>query len=242
MADEWVVPETFPELESKYVHLWRTRVSTSLPRLETCLTVLSPQEKERMNRFYFEKDRNQFAVAHAMLRTILGKYLNQAPETIEFDTWMNGKPCLRDEFDRDDYCFNLSHSDDMILLAVAEGREVGVDVERIRPDFEGQKIAQDLFSSCEISMLQAMSGERQQTAFFECWTGKEAYIKAHGKGLSMPLNEFDVSSVFDEGMCVVFDMSAPVFRWWVRRFEPGEGYAGAFSVSGKSCLYKCFEF
>jgi 4'-phosphopantetheinyl transferase len=171
------------------VHVWRI----GLDRSDTSQlgTVLSPDERTRAARFYFERDRARFVVARAALRHILGDYLGIPPAEMAFVYGTHGKPSLAAPWF--DLCFNLSHSRAVGLCAVTRGRAIGVDVEQIRPLDDADALAEHLFSPRERASLRRLSGERKLRGFFNAWTRKEAFIKALGDGLSHPLESFDVS-------------------------------------------------
>jgi 4'-phosphopantetheinyl transferase len=152
--------------------------------------LLEPHERERANRFAFERDRRRFVVAHASLRLALGACLNRAPESLRFVASSNGKPRVVDSLV--DLRFNLSHSGERAVLAIALNQEVGIDIEEERL-VEVLDIAEHFFSRCEVDALRAVASTERVAAFFRCWTRKEAFLKALGEGLSFPLDAFEVS-------------------------------------------------
>lgn len=243
MTDEWLPGSDRSELVPNVVQVWRASIASLAPSLPMFEAVLAEDELARAGRFFFEKDRIQSIVSRGLLRTLLGQYLDIEPAQLTFQYTELGKPSLSNQPDPfEPLEFNLSHSGDMILCAFALDREVGIDVEHIRGDFEGERIANDLFSTCEKLMLAAMPEPQRRESFFVCWTCKEAYIKARGMGLSMPLNEFDVSSAMDEGKTVMYDSTCEKPRWWVRRFSPGPHYAGAVAGEGRYCQFQFYDF
>ena len=162
-------------------------------QIQSFLHTLAADEQARAERFHFERDREHFIVARGVLRAILGRYLNRAPERLSFCYGAHGKPALAGEAGADAIRFNVSHSHGVALYAVTRGREVGIDLERIRFDLAVLEIAERFFSRREVATLRTLPTEAQRQAFFRCWTRKEAYIKARGEGLSLPLDQFDVS-------------------------------------------------
>ena len=164
-------------------------------RLPNLKQVLSADEHARAERFYFQKDRERFMVARGLLRTVLGRYLNQEPSQLRFCYSPYGKPALATGSGRNTLRFNVSHSHGLALYAITCGRELGVDVELIRPELPDEEIAERFFSFQEVSGLRALPPNMRLEAFFNCWTLKEAYIKARGEGLSLPLDQFDVALV-----------------------------------------------
>ncbi len=152
--------------------------------------LLSADERERAGRFRFGRDRDRFVSGRAALRRLLGDRLGVAPADIEIAYGAAGKPYVAGASVQ----FNVSHSDDVALIAIADGvRALGVDVEVPRPGFGGVDIARQFFAPGEVARLLAQPAEERDDAFLRCWTRKEALLKAHGGGLSLPLHDFEVS-------------------------------------------------
>ncbi|MDQ2975523.1 MAG: 4'-phosphopantetheinyl transferase superfamily protein, partial [Acidobacteriota bacterium] len=173
------------------VHLWQARLDDQLA--VTLKPLLSEEETARANRFHFIKDRNDFIVARGLLRKLLAAYLGVAGSAdLTFSYGDKGKPFLA-ENQRSSINFNLAHSHGMALYAFSHDRELGVDLEFVKDELADEEIADRFFSTTEVKALQRVPAELRRQAFFNCWTRKEAYIKARGEGLSMPLNDFDVS-------------------------------------------------
>jgi 4'-phosphopantetheinyl transferase len=182
--------EAISPLDGDSVHLWL------LPLLQfpPTLTCLQSDEWTRARRFRFEQDQLRWIAARSMLRRLLATYLDQAADALRFVYTAYGKPSLADH---PHVTFNLSHSGDYGLLAVTLNRQVGIDIERIRPDFADPSVASHFFSQAEQIALAAYAPIEYADAFFTCWTRKESYIKAQGEGLSHPLKDFDVSLLPD---------------------------------------------
>ena len=128
-------------------------------------------ERQRAGRFHFEKDRGEFIVGRALLRTLLGRYGHREPSQLEFHYGASGKPRLAGE--DPSLRFNLSHSHGLALYAFSRGRELGIDVEQIRSNADAKKIAERFFSSQEVATLRALPAHEREKAFFDCWTRKE---------------------------------------------------------------------
>lgn len=175
------------------VHVWLADLNQSEFPAREIDRILSEEERERAARFYAQRDRNHFAVGRAMLRSILGRYLNADPRHLQFSRGPHGKPVLATERGADALCFNIAHSHDVALCAVARGRDIGVDLERVREDVDVDLIAERFFSQQEIAALRLLPPETRLKAFFTCWVRKEAYVKARGDGLAMGLDSFSVS-------------------------------------------------
>lgn len=155
--------------------------------------VLSHAERQRASRFHFEEHARRFEIAHARLRALLADLLQVAPQGIEFSTGEHGKPALAGEAAASGIHFNLSHSGGWGLIGWALQREIGVDVECWRTMRDEAALVRRFFSPAEIAAYESLPEESRSLGFFNCWTRKEAYIKAVGRGLGLPLDSFDVT-------------------------------------------------
>jgi 4'-phosphopantetheinyl transferase len=177
-------------LHSVHVDLLSTENAEALARRQQYLPLLSPDEHVRMARFVFERDRVRFLLTRALVRTTLSRYAPVAPADWQFIANVHGRPELVDRpAGVPDLRFNLSHTEGLIACAVTIGREVGVDVEHV-----GRRLTQDIaerfFAPPEVAHLKSLTDEEQERVFFDYWTMKEAYIKARGFGLALPLGDF----------------------------------------------------
>ncbi len=222
------------------VHLWRATLKQTASEIQRFRETLSADEKTRAERFFFEKNREYFIIAHGVLRAILGGYLNRAPESLSFRHGSHGKPSL----DGGTIRFNMSHSHEIALYAVTRGREVGIDIERIRFDVEVAEVAERFFSRREAAMIRALPAEVQRQAFFNCWTRKEAYIKARGEGLSLSLDQFDVSLVPGEPPAILGTRPEPseAARWSLQELAAAPGYVSALAVAGHGWRLACWQW
>ena len=184
-------PAELPGLEQT-VHVWAVRLDDATVDLDLGRKLLSPEENERAARFHFEQHRRRYAIAHIALHKILSRYLQFDPARLYFDLGANGKPKLPATLASSGVDFNLSHSNEMALLAVTASGEVGVDIEYVKPDFKFQEIAERFFTAKEVAALRRLPAELQRQAFFKCWTSKEAFLKAKGTGLSGELDEVKI--------------------------------------------------
>lgn len=228
-------PDGSLDLDRATVHVWQARLDQFAVRQGQMLELLSADERERAARFHFAKDRRHFIVARALLRTLLARYLNLPPHHLSFSYGPYGKPALAGEGEsRALLRFNVSHSHGVALYAVARERDVGVDVEYVRRDMVGESIAERFFSAREVAALRALPAEVQPQAFFNCWTRKEAFIKARGEGLSFPLDRFEVSLDPKEPAALVSVRDDPreASRWSLQALPVEEGYAAALAVEG----------
>jgi 4'-phosphopantetheinyl transferase len=132
----------------------------------------------------------------------------------------------------------------MALFAITRNMEIGVDVEHVRSDFEYEEIAKRFFSFNEVAILRTLPTEKKLEAFYNCLTRKEAYIKAHGKGLSLPLDSFDVSFAPGEPPMLLMTRDEPQEHalWTLLDLKPGPGYVGALAVKGKGCRFRYWEW
>jgi medium-chain acyl-[acyl-carrier-protein] hydrolase len=235
----WQAVSGPPDLAGHEVHVWRTPLEQPPEYLQSLWQMLAPEELQRANRFHFDKDRRHYVACRGVLRLLLGRYLGREPSGLTFAYNPQGKPRLAgDEAGR--LCFNVSHSHGLALIAVARGREIGVDVERIRPEFAGERVAERFFSPVEVAELRALAEPERMEAFFACWTRKEAYLKATGMGLSLPLDCFDVSLTPGEAaLKATRHDPAAIRRWSLRDLAPGPGYAGALAVEGHGWRLWC---
>src|SRR5579864_7065790 len=190
---QWCLPPERLVLGDEEVHVWRAILDLPTSQVQMLERVLAADERIRAEQFHFQKDRIHFIVARGRLRTILGRYLMREPHGLRFHYSHYGKPMLVEEVDSDTMCFNVTHSRGMALYAIGRKREIGIDLEYINTRVEYEQIAERFFSPHEVHMLHSLPQEMRREAFFSCWTRKEAYIKARGLGLSLALDQFDVS-------------------------------------------------
>jgi 4'-phosphopantetheinyl transferase len=239
-ADRWSPPPDRLVCTADAVHVWRARLDWPRATLARLESVLAADERERMARFHFEPDRRRFLIGRGALRLLLGDYLGTTPEALRFAYSPYGKPGLI----ADQLQFNVSHSGDLVLIAAAHGRAVGIDVERISPQTRLQEVAARFFSSHEQQSLAALASALQREAFFACWTRKEAYIKALGNGLSMPLDRFDVAILPGEPAALIATRPDPAEaqRWTVTDLAVGDGYKGALAVEGRGWKLRRFDW
>lgn len=231
----------FPRLElsADDVHVWLAKLDDF--SVDSLKLLLREDELTRAAPFHFEKDRNHFIVARAWLRKLLAAYLGVGPRELRFSYAEKGKPA-QEESQRSSLSFNLAHSGGMAIYAFSHHREIGVDLEFMREDLADEKIAERFFSAREIEDLRSLPAELRKRAFFDCWTRKEAYIKARGDGLSMSLDEFDVSFVPGSDAALLRNYKNPteVARWSMKSLTVPEGYVAALVAEGQDWKLKSF--
>lgn len=232
----WSFPPADLALSNNDVHVWRVSLDQPASRLQQLAQTLSADERTRAERFYFEKDRNHFIVGRGLLRTILGRYLDIEPGRLQFCYGARGKPALAETPGGSMLNFNLSHSQGLALYAVTCNREIGVDLECIRPMLEAEQIVLRFFSARENAVFRALPQSQKHEAFFHCWTRKEAYLKAIGLGLAQPLNQIEVSLAPGEPAKLLSIEGAPQesSRWSLLDLKPASGYVAALAVEGSA--------
>jgi len=219
-------------LPANEVQLWRVDIEAIGPDESRWRQVLSSDELTRASRFHFPRDRQRFVAARGLLRIILASYLATDPNRVSFSYSKQEKPSLSPVHVDSGITFNISHSGGIALLAFARRREIGVDVEQLRPDSDLEAIARRFFSVHEQSQLAALPAEEKVDAFFRCWTRKEAFIKATGDGLSLPLSQFDVSLAAGETNALLATRpdASEAGRWLLQEVPGGPGYIAALCV------------
>ena len=220
-----------PPLGDDHVQVWQVFQPAMMPHLAEFSGSLSHSEAQRASRFRFDKDRNQFTIARGLLRTLLGQYLGTSATEIEFAFSEKGKPSVAGPA-VSNLQFNVAHSGELILLAFSRGRRLGVDIEQVRTDFATAEIADRFFSKSEVQCLRSIPASDRHEAFFRCWTRKEAYIKATGDGLSLPLHQFDVTLRAGEPAHLLATRPDPseAERWAMYHLHVQPGYAAALVV------------
>lgn len=208
------------------------RLDIGAEAADASAALLSGEERQRAGRFAQDRERRRFTVARARLRQLLGARLAVAPEAIELEYAAGGKPRLHPKFGSD-LRFNLSHYEDVAAFALAHGREVGVDVEGVRSLEDADAIAALVFSPREHQAYRAVDPAQKPRAFFNCWTRKEAFVKALGEGLQHPLHSFDVSLVPGEPARLERVESTPgdSCGWVLHAFTPGDELVGSVVVA-----------
>jgi 4'-phosphopantetheinyl transferase len=207
------------------VHVWKIDLGRSDWRC--CLAALSIDERDRAGRFLFEQDRQRFVVARAALRSLIGWHVQMPASRIHLTVQSHGKPRLVADGHEDKVRFNVSHSYDLALIAISGEREVGVDVERIRPLADLDSIAARHFAPEERQALFRATPVDRLPLFYRYWTLKEAYLKARGFGLHMPLDAVDVSAAAEDPFVLQGG-------WSARTLTCEPGYAAALVVAGRS--------
>lgn len=237
-ALSWSTPASFPLLEANHIHVWRC----DLDALPVCTyeAFLSDDERQRAARFHFPLHAARYIAGRGALRSLLARYLNQKPEAFSFILNAHGKPELTARQLR----FNVSHSQNIALLAFCPAHDIGVDLEFRRDDYDDVKIARlarRFFCTAESQELATLNSDQKKTAFFRCWTRKEALLKATGEGISGGLAKYRVSLLPGSAAQVL----APVEEtdgWSLFDLQPGENVAGALAVRSAQCKIYGYDF
>ena len=226
------------------VHVWRTTLDETPGRIRSMREILDDDERRRVDRVGTEQGRRRFIVGRGLLRMILGRYLAVDPRTLRFTYGPQGKPALADLSSGIPLHFNVAHADDLAVYAVTLDRRIGVDVERLRPGFGGERIAERFFSAAEIAALRSVPEDEKERAFFNCWTRKEAYIKATGTSILRALDSFEVSLAPGEPAALLRTHGDPeeAGRWSFRELDVGAEYVAALAVEGHGWSLTCWRW
>jgi 4'-phosphopantetheinyl transferase len=217
------------------VHLWTASVDRSPSELTVLKRVLSAEERTRAGSYRFQLHRDRFAAGRALRRLILARYLGRAPETITFTLGPQGKPSIEGE-PAGGLRFNDSGSDGLAVFALAWGREVGVDVERVRQNADADPIVDMFGAPQEREAYGRLPGADRALAFHRWWTAKEAWLKAVGSGLLAPLDSFTVSFSATQPLRLleVKDKPDDAQRWMLQSLDLAPGFAASLVVEGQS--------
>jgi 4'-phosphopantetheinyl transferase len=234
----WSVPIG---MEDRTIHVWGFSLDGSLSFLERCRSWLSEDERGRAGRFISQQDQFRFVLAHGGLRAVLGRYLGVGPDAVELDRSEAGKPFVRKERqDQSAITFNMSHAHGRALIAVTKGREVGVDLERIRSDIQVVKLSKRYFAPSEQASIMELAQEQRAPRFFRYWVAKEAVLKAQGIGLRA-LSQCEIILGADgAGAEILVPAGSPLLsNWRVRLLSCDEGWEAAIAAQGVNWAVQC---
>jgi 4'-phosphopantetheinyl transferase len=229
----WLDPPDRFKLDQHQIQIWRVELNASADRIQQFKSILSADESARADRFHFDQHRDRFIVGRGILRTILSKYLNLPPDQLQFQYGSYGKPSLIPMSDPA-VQFNLAHSDDLALVAIALQHPVGIDLEQIRVMPDVEQLSQRFFAAREHQALCALPTTEQQTAFFRYWTCKEAYLKAIGSGLAHELNQIEIDLSRTLARLHPLDRSETTAPWSLWELHPNPNYAAALAAKGNN--------
>lgn len=232
------------ELVGGELHVWQASLDLTARRMEGLFHGLSSDEHERAGRFHFEKDREDFVAARGILRELLGSYAGLSARDLIFSYTDYGKPVLSNSRLAGVLQFNVAHSHGIAMYAFVLGRDVGIDVECHRGDLVVEEAARGVCSPNEMEILRSLPEAQQRIAFFDCWTRKEAYIKARGQGLSLPLDQFSVSLLPGKRPELFSANGDPLEggSWMLLDVAPRTGYSAAVAYAGSDLRMKCLRW
>lgn len=232
----WNLPPSEFTFSEQEVHVWRVYLDYPIVPVEELNALLSADERSRADAYCFTQDRKRFIVGRGILRSLLGSYIGLDARHLIFCYGNAGKPMLSAGC-RDALTFNVTHSHGIALYAVSLRRNVGIDIEHIRAEVQFEEIAARFFSFEENAILRSLPSEIRQLAFFNCWTRKEAFVKAKGGGLSIPFNQFQVAFTPGDKVALLHTKWDPfeTKRWVIHPLNVGLDYAAALAAD-------CFPF
>jgi 4'-phosphopantetheinyl transferase len=238
----WRLPPKEPLLTDRNIHVYRMSLDLPDGDIHELSAILSPDEMARANRFVYPNYRNYFIAGRAQMRLILSRYVHQYAGDLAFNYNEYGKPFLSSSPGK--IQFNVSHSQLLGLVAVTLNKRVGVDIERVRTDIDYTQIAQQFFAPGEVKRLMDLPVELQLEAFYACWTRKEAFIKARGMGLAIPLDQFEVSFSPNIPPQLVYSGSDLTGEsdWSLYELRPGTGYIAALAVQNQNWDILCWQW
>ncbi|MDZ4717605.1 MAG: 4'-phosphopantetheinyl transferase superfamily protein [Roseiflexaceae bacterium] len=235
-ASIWLAPSMAPPLQLGETHIWRADLDL-LAAQGDLGDALGNDEQERAARFVFARDRGRFVAARGLLRLLLAGYTNSSPAMLRFGYGPHGKPFLQDVAIE----FNVSHSHQRVLIAVRYAGQIGIDIERVRTNIDYAPIAADLFSEREYAELCTLPEAHRRAAFFACWVRKEAFVKACGLGLALPLKQFDVSLRPGEPAALLRIANDQPDRWSLYAIDTDTEYTTAVVIEGNTTELRLFD-
>jgi 4'-phosphopantetheinyl transferase len=240
----WLPPPGTLSLKEDEVHVFLANLRGMISQVENYKLIISGDERKRAGRLYFQEDHDFFVVSKGLFRVILGRYLNREPQKLRLLFGPYGKPYLDPDEDGELLRFNTSHSNGVYLVALTRGREVGADVEHMRFDLSFDHIIDRFFTEGEKAALRILSPDARRRAFFSCWTRKEAFLKATGKGLSLSLNQFEVTISPEEPprLLSIKKNSQEASRWSLQDIDVGSNYSAALAVKGHNWKLRLWEW
>lgn len=218
------------------LHVWSAFLDALPADCPSCFELLAPDEQQRAERLRMPKVRERFILTHALLRRLLAAYLDADPQALVFSLGPHGKPSLAAPPALPGLRFNLSHSGDLLLVAIIGDQEVGIDLEQLHTDCDVLAIADRYFSCREAAALRALPLSAQREAFYRAWTRKEAYAKGRGEGMTLPFNRFSVTLAPGAPAALTANeiIPADVGRWQLADLAVPEGYVAAVATTGRA--------
>lgn len=239
----WTTCPAHLTLSEDEVHVWRASLDMSSEDLLQLENILSVEEKMRVQRFYHVQEWHRWVASRGMLKVLLGYYRQIDPRMVQFNYGPHGKPHLHSCTREMDLQFNLSHSANMILYSFARHRRLGIDVEQVALNMPYERIVQRYFSAYEQQFLASLPEASRPRAFFRCWTWKEAYSKACGRGISLVLNPLCAAVRPGEPAVLLPERESTqeVSSLLLQELDPGEEFVGTIAVEGLHWKLKCWQ-
>lgn len=239
----WPLPSSVAKPTSGEVHIWCAHLAVDQATLTGLQGTLSRDERVRSMRYYFRADRIRFVAVRGMLRVLLGYYLGKSPQEVHFGYGLHGKPYLETPSGRHSMRFNLSYSGSFAVYAIACGREVGIDIERVSEKVDTRSVAESFFAEIEVEALAHHSAGERTQAFFRLWTRKEALLKASGQGILDSLDLFDATLTFPKARHPLWleQGGAGSTLWSVEDLAPAPGYTAAIVTPGPGWITKTWR-
>jgi 4'-phosphopantetheinyl transferase len=243
MLWQWPSANGAMDRATEAAHVWAVPLNMAVPP-DDAADVLSVPERARCEQFRLAEPRRRFALSRIALRKVLAQYLQVEPGEIDFTEDARRKPQLAGRNAGSKLQFNVAHSQELALIAVASGPPIGVDVEHLRPVSHWQQVAERHFHSSEVHEIGNCLPEERMAAFLRCWTAKEAVLKTTGLGLSGSMAAFHVPVVMDSGAWVHVPVltSAEAQRFWLAPLAPAVAYVAAVAILEEERPIRCFSF
>ncbi len=238
----WNTPPRNLSCGANEAHIWLARVDVHKNNISLYKSLLPSEELVRAGKFVRRDDRDSYLLSRVALRDIVSRYLNVGFNDVSFFRNEYGKPFIAKEINRENMECNLSHSGDIVLIGMSKGGKIGIDIERIREMDEMDALVRDYFSTIEQEYFKSLSPGEKIGAFFACWSRKEAYIKARGKGLSYPLDSFSVSVGPGDDAALLHDDHENISEWSLKDIAYSPDYAGAVAVKGRNLDYRYYRW
>lgn len=239
----WPCNPTPPPIGPGEAHVLAAALDVSPDRHQQLVETLSPAERERAARFRFPQHASRWSTSRGVLREILGRYLGMAANSVQFSSDVHGKPILAASIAQQSMQFNLSHSGGVALYALSS-MAIGVDVEEARDFADMRSVAHSHFSIAENAALSQLPTASYGSGFYACWTRKEAYLKARGVGLLIPLDGFDVAVTPGRPVAIlrVKGDAGASRRWSLFHLDPAPGYVGAVAIEAAEQRVSCWAW
>ena len=239
----WRIELDQPLLSEDEIHIWAACIDVA-PTVSAALAVsLSEEERTRANRFRFRQHQSRFIAGRGLLRAIVSHYLQIEPARVEFKYNSEGKPELTRPFDGSGIHFNLTHSEDLVLIAVTTIGPVGIDVERVRVNKDAKELVNWFCSPRERELFETLAAQEKQLAFFNLWTRKEALLKATGEGIAQLLSQVEVT--FRPGeparFIAVSGDSERGSRWSVYNLSPAPHFVAAVVIQTEDAQLRLWK-